>query len=545
MNCLSNSRLNTFSWSGLVLFLLMQASVLNAQTQAGAVPTLVNFAGTVTDAKGAPLSGIVGVTFSLYTERSGGSPLWIETQNVQPDNSGRYQVMLGSTKSQGLPTDLFTSGEARWLSVEVQGQSEQPRVLLLAVPYALKAADADTIGGKPASAFVLATPGAISSANGSGTALNQVVSPASPQTLGGSGHRGLIAGWTGPTTLGDSTIIQNAAGNIGIGTTNPATGILTTVATSSSVLGLSVTGYSPAPDSRMDGYDAMHVFGGTAGTAGRSGIAIVATGGPSNTGGLSGAAIIANGGDADLYSTGGDGIDATGGGTSAEIGGTAGRFIAGNGRYGSGDGIDVTGGDVLPTDGVFSTGGEYAGNFMGSVNISGTLYASVKDFRIDHPLDPENKYLVHSTVESSEMKNIYDGVAQLDANGEATVQLPAWFEALNGDFRYQLTAIGRPGPGLYVSQEISGNRFEIAGGTPGGKVSWQVTGIRHDAYAHAHPLVVEQQKTKWEQGQYVNPELFGAPAEKSIEWARHPVWMKHLQELKQKSPTRAATSAHN
>ncbi len=160
----------------------------------------------------------------------------------------------------------------------------------------------------------------------------------------------------------------------------------------------------------------------------------------------------------------------------------------------------------------------------GNLVCGGDIVGSSKQFKIDHPLDPANKYLYHASVESSEMKNIYDGNVVLDANGEATVQLPDWFEAMNADFRYQLTPVGRPGPGtlLYVSQEISGNSFQIAGGSPGLKVSWQVTGVRQDAYAKAHPLVVEEAKSESERGKYIHPEVYGAPKEQSIGWARHP-----------------------
>ncbi|MGH8016557.1 MAG: hypothetical protein ACREBV_10215, partial [Candidatus Zixiibacteriota bacterium] len=121
---------------------------------------------------------------------------------------------------------------------------------------------------------------------------------------------------------------------------------------------------------------------------------------------------------------------------------------------------------------------EWGGYFSGALHCTGTLTKGAGAFKIDHPLDPENKYLQHSFVESPDMKNIYDGVVILGANGAASVQLPDWFVALNRDFRYQLTAIGAPGPNLYISQEISNNGFAIAGGQSGMKVSWQVTGIR-------------------------------------------------------------------
>ena len=138
--------------------------------------------------------------------------------------------------------------------------------------------------------------------------------------------------------------------------------------------------------------------------------------------------------------------------------------------------------------------------FSGNVTINGTLTKPAGSFRIDHPLDPAHRYLSHSFVESPDMLNIYNGNATLDGRGEAVVLLPAYFEALNRDFRYQLTPLGAPGPNLYVAEEISNNRFVIAGGTPGTRVSWQVTGVRQDAYAEAHRIQVEEDKPTAERG---------------------------------------------
>jgi hypothetical protein len=153
----------------------------------------------------------------------------------------------------------------------------------------------------------------------------------------------------------------------------------------------------------------------------------------------------------------------------------------------------------------------YAGYFVGNVYVNGTLSKAAGSFKIDHPLDPENKYLSHSFVESPDMKNIYDGVVELDNNGEATVNLPEWFGALNISYRYQLTAIGAPGPNLYISKEISNNQFSIAGGTAGMKVSWQVTGIRNDAYAQKYPIIVEEDKPQDLKGKYLNPSAYNLP----------------------------------
>lgn len=179
-------------------------------------------------------------------------------------------------------------------------------------------------------------------------------------------------------------------------------------------------------------------------------------------------------------------------------------------------------------------GALYAGLFYGDVKINGNLTASTKSFKIDHPLDPSNKYLYHSSVESPDMKNVYDGVVVLDDKGEAVVVLAAWFEALNKDFRYQLTPIGAPGPNLHIEEEIENQRFKIAGGSSGMKVCWQVTGIRHDALAQANPLVVEQDKLANERDYYLHPEAHGYPAQKSIVEALYPEELRRFREEQQK-----------
>ena len=172
----------------------------------------------------------------------------------------------------------------------------------------------------------------------------------------------------------------------------------------------------------------------------------------------------------------------------------------------------------------------YAAFMQGKVRVTGYLYKDGGGFEIDHPLDPANKYLYHSFVESPDMKNIYDGVVALDEKGEAEIEFPDWFDALNKDFRYQLTPIGAPGPNLYIAEEIpdgvtnysnsssnsNNSRFKVAGGTPGMKVSWQMTGIRKDPWANANRIKVEEEKPDKERGYYTHPELYGQPEERGI-----------------------------
>jgi len=202
------------------------------------------------------------------------------------------------------------------------------------------------------------------------------------------------------------------------------------------------------------------------------------------------------------------------------------------GLYGSGYvGVQGTANGTATSQGVRgSNNGSntvgYAGYFngrvavFGNLDVSGTLTKGAGAFKIDHPLDPANKYLLHSFVESPDMKNVYDGIATLDAAGQAIVTLPDWFEALNGSveqdsFRYQLTCIGGHAP-VYIAEEIRDNRFRIAGGMAGLRVSWQVTGIRHDAYAEQNRIEIEQNKSPQEQGKYLHPSARGLAPNLSV-----------------------------
>ncbi|MCC7097768.1 MAG: hypothetical protein IT472_11370 [Thermomonas sp.] len=159
--------------------------------------------------------------------------------------------------------------------------------------------------------------------------------------------------------------------------------------------------------------------------------------------------------------------------------------------------------------------GGAAASFTGNVSVSGTLSKGGGSFKIDHPLDPANKYLLHSFVESPDMMNVYNGNVVTDANGRATIELPAWFEALNRDFRYQLTVIGSFARAM-VSEEVAGNRFAIRTDEPRTKVSWQITGIRHDPWAEHNRIPVELDKAPAEKGRFLHPEAHGQPAAKRI-----------------------------
>jgi hypothetical protein len=209
---------NFYSVSCLVALLLV-APTFFGQSASQTVPRLVQYSGVAKDTDGKPMTGTIGITFLLYKDQQSGAPLWLETQNAQADSKGKYTVLLGSSRAEGLPTDLFSSGEARWLGVEILGQAEQPRVLFVSVPYALKAADAETIGGLLPSAFVRTTPPGDNPDNSSAAATNSA--PSATAAVSGSGTTNFLPIWKTSTSLSNSTLFETG-GKVGIGTTTPA-----------------------------------------------------------------------------------------------------------------------------------------------------------------------------------------------------------------------------------------------------------------------------------------------------------------------------------
>jgi hypothetical protein len=391
-------------------------------------------------------------------------------------------------------------------------------------------------------------------------------------TSGGAANR--LPKWTGSSTLGNSVMAENG-GRIGIGTGSP-TDKLTVVGTIRST-----TGGFRFPDGTVQT---------TAATGGGGGLSSVAHDATLQGNGTSGSplrvAVPLN------LTTSGSGtpiaLRVTSAGSSTAVSGSstgAGTGVVGASESGTGvEGFSTSGAAVIGTSGLdrgvvgasynfqgvhgvgrtgvhglsthpdgYGVFGEcnngpfaygvlgasatgYAGFFWGKVNVLGTLTKSGGSFKIDHPLDPENKTLSHSFVESPDMMNIYNGNAVLDGAGEAVVELSEWFGALNRDFRYQLTPVGGFAP-VYVAEEIADNRFRIAGGEPGLKVSWQVTGIRQDAWANRHRIPVEEEKPDAERGHFLHPEAFDQPEEKGVEWARRPEAMRRLRAERASTPS--------
>jgi trimeric autotransporter adhesin len=379
----------------------------------------------------------------------------------------------------------------------------------------------EVVASAPAFGAILALSNATS-----GSAAGVLGGSNSPSGYGvyGSNSASGGTGVYGTTSGGHAVVGNDSGGGFGV----VGTGLI-------GVYGTSLSGDAGVEGASTSGYG---VFGGGQwGVYGTSTTCCSGSGGtffgynaPSGSGNSGTDGVSATGGTGDNQAVvgGGNGVGGTGG--DGIFPGSGGSFLGGNSLASSGPG----------GDGVFSQGGNgagggrngYAGDFFGDLNVSGAITAGTKDFKIDHPLDPANKYLVHASVESSDMMNMYTGNAITDTQGLATVKLPEWFETLNTDFRYQLTVIGQFAQAI-ISHEIQNHQFSIRTNAPNVKVSWQVTGVRQDAFAKAHPLVVEEEKDARTKGFYIHPDLYGAPQEKQIEWVRHPEMMKRVAEQRE------------
>jgi trimeric autotransporter adhesin len=212
--------------------------------------------------------------------------------------------------------------------------------------------------------------------------------------------------------------------------------------------------------------------------------------------------------------------------------------VPNNGFGYGGDGLTAFPGTPGPPNVTGDQPAAYAGVFNGDILVDGTQFSDVTATRIDHPLDPANKYLIHTSVQSSEMMNIYSGNATTNELGLATVTLPEWFETENGDFRYQLTVIGGRFAQAIVSKEIADHQFTISTNASNIKVSWQITAVRQDAYAKSHPMRVEVTKSDRQRGYYAHPELYGQPEEKQTEWGRNPQLMQRVKAQREASGLR-------
>lgn len=470
---------------------------------------------------GSPANGQYDLRFRLYDAASGGAQ--IGTGKLANDvmvRKGVFTVLLDYGPDNIDGAVFF--GDARWLEVAVRpGTSSgsytvlSPRQQLTATPYAFSLyPGANVTGGVPGGNALFATNTATGgesyglrgdSASTSGRGVSGRATAASGTTYGVYGES------VSPNGFGVFGLHSAASGTApGVaGHSNSTAGFAT------AVLG-QVNPTSPGPNStgvrgisKGTGFYGIGVWGsqdgGGLGVFGEAvtGIGVLGVTSSTSSGtGVEGSGVV-----------GVKGRSANGGVDSYGVFGIS-TSQRGTGVYGRAD----TGSDAYGVLGSSTSG--FAGYFEGKVRVTGSLQKGSGSFIIDHPLDPENKYLYHSFVESPDMMNIYNGNIVLDAKGEAWVELPAWFEALNRDFRYQLTAIGAPMPNLYVATPVTNNRFQIAGGQPGAQVSWQVTGIRQDAYANLYRIPVEENKRASERGTYLHPEAFGQPASKGVNYQR-------------------------
>jgi hypothetical protein len=570
---------------------LSQPGLADRSVQSISVPRVISIGGEFRPADGSAALPMETVSLRIYSTERGGVPLWEETQTIAVDPSGFYKVLLGATEADGVPVEVFVSGEARWLSTtwlragEVEGQ----RTRLTSVPYALRAADAETLGGLPASAYQRAsapsggaspaTPGPGARSEGHpgviGTQADSAVS-AVPKVVG-VGTLNRLAKYVNSFDVGDSTVYEKD-GLVGFNTTAPLDVIHSRfINDDGSLTGLAVQnlGSSAGAYSGMLFYDQNGAIGQFQGfnnatheyrinniaSAGSinfmlggtsrlkmdpSGRVLVGTTTPETgffVGGVlearrpvsSQSGIFVRKVDSDSFGaaiharsdTGFSGVlikamvgvpdNTDHGGNAALLGSNSSASGVGvQGRSASGIGVQAQGGTGV---GITASGTTAAGQFTGNVTVSGTLTKGGGAFQIDHPLDPANKYLMHSFVESPDMMNVYNGNVLLDSQGQATVVLPEWFEALNRDFRYQLTSLGAPAPYLHVAEKVVSGHFRIAGGAPNAEVSWQVTGIRQDAWANANRIPTEVVKKAGEKGRYLHPAALGQPKGMAINGA--------------------------
>jgi hypothetical protein len=487
---------------------------------------MIFYQGHLTDSDGSPLDTTINMIFRIYDDSLGtSSSLWGETQYGVVVDNGLFAVSLGSNNA--IPDSVFGGtdrGTARWLGVRIGSDPEiSPRTRLLSVPYAYRVSTVDGATG--------------------GNILGNIVLH-SMLTIGELAEEGSAGSLQ--LTNGSQVVISadGESGQVGIGMVDPNADFH--VETTEHLFSGSFSSTFPSASARVvqseylgtGAYDATAIYGrsspqdyyGFGGDFQGGFVGVKALVFPTGSNVYVGSYGAAYGGSGTNFGVNGLAIGSGNDyGTFGEASGTGNNY----GVYGRA--IDSSGTTNYAVYGLAANGStNWAGYFVGDVEITGTLYGGQGGFKIDHPLDPQGEYLCHSFVESPDMKNVYDGVVTLDGRGEASVELPKYFDALNRDFRYQLTAIGAPGPDLYIAEKITNNRFKIAGGRAGMEVSWQITGIRKDPFAQAHPMQVEIDKPAKERGTYLRPGAYGLGPEFGVHYQQQREIRESLAKAREK-----------
>lgn len=515
------------------------SALLLAHTASAQAPQAINYQAAVRNGSGAPLaSSLIQLRFTVRDGSTSGATVFQETNTATTTAQGIVNISIGTgTPVTGTLSAIDWMSGTKFLEVEVNTGSGFVSIgnqQMISVPYALHAA---TAGNVP-----FTTSGTHIYNNNTGNVGISTSTPAAKLHIKGGSeivrnefngtgwqsfyNKSLYLGYIGNTTdTADLDIATSGSGkNLNLGT--GAVPRMTVASTGE--VGVGTRTPSRSAKLHVSGYGASGTVAPYYNTA------IMATGDPS-TGGTS-TGIYGEGTWRGMFGRNKGTVSRTSGIGVYGLLDSASSYSSGYGVYGD---VSSTGATTSNNYGVYgwarngssanysiyganpgSASTDYAAYFNGKI-YAVSASSSIKAFKIDHPMDPENKYLYHSSVESNDMMNLYNGNITTDASGEATVVLPGYFTALNKDFKYQLTCIGQFAQAI-VLEEVHDNLFRIKTDKPNVKVSWQIAGVRQDAAANYYRVEAEVEKPASEKGFYLVPEAYGKEAERNASY-RKPV----------------------